>query len=110
VTDRQLLRFAASFRRGILGRGKSSRAMCFAVAAPLESLLLMCGVEVRLVKGLVGDWEHYWLELGDGRILDPTADQFSMAPVYLGPLPSWYYQPIGGQHENLEANGLEAHR
>lgn len=37
-------------------------------------------------------WDHIWLELSDGRVLDPTADQFplSLPPVYLGEQPMQY--------------------
>lgn len=90
-------RFAIGFRHGLLG-GKSSRDMCFAVCAPLQGLLGLHGVETKLVEGEFG---HYWLELPDGQILDPTADQFvrpggsKMPPVYLGELPKWYNEPGG---------------
>lgn len=39
---------------------------------------------------------HFWILLDDGRIIDPTADQFNEikkinAPkVYLGEKPNWY--------------------
>lgn len=36
---------------------------------------------VRLVKGSVGEVGHWWL-LVDGVVVDPTADQFDVEPVY----------------------------
>lgn len=88
-TDKQIIEFANEFREGILDGGPSEM-MCFAICAPLVALLQMSGVPAEMVKGAFGDYEHYWLKLRDGRVLDPTADQFNallpapMPPVYLG--------------------------
>jgi hypothetical protein len=93
MTDAQLLKFVTGFRRGIVGRGKSEY-MCFAVCAPLVTLLNMHGVPSKLREGTVkfeiGSINHFWIELEDGRVIDPTADQFnrffgrSLPKVYLG--------------------------
>ena len=42
--------------------------------------------------GTVEGWDHCWLRLADGRIIDPTADQFGngMPKVYIGTLPAGY--------------------
>ncbi len=90
MTDAQLVRFARAFRRGIVGPRGSSAQMCFAVCAPLEGLLATQGVDARLRGVDFMAVNHYWLELPDGRILDPTADQFGLEPVYLGPVPERY--------------------
>jgi hypothetical protein len=93
VTDQQLLRFVSSFRNGILGDRKSSSMMCFMVCAPLATLLELDGIRCRLHEsphldrpdGIVN---HFWIRLADGRVLDPTADQFAelrLPKVYLGP-------------------------
>ena len=90
MTDEELVTFSASFREGILDGGQSEM-MCFAVAAPLSTLLHLHGVENNLMKSDLGERNHFWLRLSDGRALDPTADQFNdsrfppMPPVYLGP-------------------------
>lgn len=100
ASDKKLLKMASDFRAGILGP-KPSRMMCYAVCAPLEGFLRSCGYDVSLIEGEIdfGRGEvaqHYWLELLDGRILDPTADQFKkpsgepMPKVYLGERPYWY--------------------
>lgn len=40
---------------------------------------------------------HYWLDMLDGNILDPTASQFKrpngkrMPQIYHGPKPEWYH-------------------
>jgi hypothetical protein len=57
------------------------------------------GVETELVEADFGWTNHCWLALPDGRILDPTADQFvghgaTLPPVYLGPLPVIYQRWI----------------
>jgi hypothetical protein len=65
--------------------------MCAAVCWPLSTLLEVSGIPNRCVEGDLGECNHIWIELNDGRVLDPTADQFNyfpgqnMPPVYLGP-------------------------
>ncbi len=88
MTDAELIEFASEFREGILG-GKPSRFMCAAVSWPLASLLGLSGVQCECVEVDLGDCNHIWIKLADGRALDPTADQFNMMwdkypPVYLG--------------------------
>lgn len=93
MTDRQLVRFAAGFREGILDGGPSDM-MCAAVCWPLVTLLNMHGVkceatESRGIETSFGTSNHIWIRLADGRALDPTADQFSSKarqypPIYLG--------------------------
>jgi hypothetical protein len=94
--DRKLVDTALSFRNGIIGQA-SSRRMCFAVCAPLLPLLAFYdkGFRGTLAESdvLNGDiiWSHVFIVLEDGRVLDPTADQFNdlfaeqMPKVYLGP-------------------------
>lgn len=93
MTDKELKRIAAQFRDGIL-EGKSSAAMCFAICAPLQSFLSCGGFETELIEADFEDTNHFWLRLPDGRILDPTADQFGLSPVYLGRLPTTYCDRI----------------
>jgi hypothetical protein len=52
----------------------------------------MHGVDCDAVESDLGEMNHIWIRLADGRSLDPTADQFCqlfginpMPPVYLGP-------------------------
>ncbi|HEY5553037.1 MAG TPA: hypothetical protein VIK52_14185 [Opitutaceae bacterium] len=103
MTDAELLHAVAEFREGIL-EGRPSNDMCFAICWPLESFLATCGVEVKLVMvsvpacvtGNTVASDHYVLELPDGRIIDPTADQFPVAglpPVYIGLRPDVYSAP-----------------
>jgi hypothetical protein len=91
-----------AFRRGLLGR-RPSRLMCFVVCAPLEALLTLEGHAVKMSHGWILDEEgdeiaHTWLRLSDGRIIDPTADQFKkpdggkMPRVYIGEKPEWYIE------------------
>lgn len=90
MNDKQLIKFATKFRRGILD-GQPSALMCAVVCWPLETLLNMHGVKCRSVETDLGDMNHVWLKLTDGRALDPTLDQFNhlfatdFPPVYLGP-------------------------
>lgn len=89
MKDKQLLRFATHFRTGLIGKGDASMR-CFMVSAPLATLLEAHGVKNRLVEGRVGYCGHYWLELADGRVLDPTADQFNHLRHADAPLPKVY--------------------
>ena len=89
MSDKQIIEFAASFRKGILGK-RSSEWMCAAVSWPLVTLLNMSGVKCEAVESDLGHCNHIWIRLADGRALDPTADQFNAItpgkypPVYLG--------------------------
>ena len=102
TSDSELLWQVSEFRKGILGK-RSPRNMCYAVCAALEGYLNFIGTDAWMVEGevhLTPDppevFQHFWLELPDGRILDPTASQFvapdgSMMPqIYLGKKPSHY--------------------
>ena len=96
---RQLRRMVSEVRRGILGT-HSSDGMCFAVCVPLQGYLHCLGYEAELVEADFGKRNHVWLELSDGTIIDPTADQFStplarLPRVYIGPLPTMYEQWMG---------------
>jgi hypothetical protein len=89
MSDAQLIAFVTGFRDGIVGDG-SPYGKCFMVCAPLVTLLCMHGVECTMVESMIHgeDFDnHVWLQLADGRVLDPTADQFSLGlpAVYLGP-------------------------
>lgn len=100
VDDRRLLRIASGFRDGILS-GRSPEDTCFMVCAPLQGYLATLGIQVELLEVNVPERitqigapsNHYVLSLPDGRILDPTADQFpamGLPAVYLGPRPDAY--------------------
>jgi hypothetical protein len=95
VTDAELIDFASELRDGIL-EGRPSNMACAMVCWPLGSLLSMYGVECEYVETDLGDLNHIWLKLKDGRALDPTLDQFNylfaeqFPKVYLGP-PTKYH-------------------
>lgn len=84
MTDADLIQIAQNFRDGIL-YGRSSELMCYIVSAPLQGFLSAAyGISAELEQVDFTDCNHFWLRLPDGRILDATADQFGLAPVYLG--------------------------
>jgi hypothetical protein len=92
MTDRELVRVATEFRKGLLG-GESPDRMCFIVSAALEGYLSALGVDVTLERVQFPTIDHCLLRLGDGRVLDATADQWrrvKLPPVYLGPMPTTY--------------------
>lgn len=90
MSDEELLSIAEEFREGILD-GDTSALMCAAVSWPLQGYLsALYHVEAECIETDVslpdgGTINHVWLRLPDGRVLDPTADQFGFAAVYLGP-------------------------
>lgn len=108
MNDSDLIACATGFLDGIQGDKPTSHKLCFMVCAPLDGYLSFLGVESKMVEGEITVNEqvcqHLWIELPDGRILDPTADQFPLLPnaipqlqgmekmprVYLGPKPPWY--------------------
>lgn len=102
MTDKQLVRFAAQFRKGMLGK-ESSHRRCAMVSWPLASLLSASGVECRTVEGDLGFCNHVWIELEDGRVLDATLDQFNDPPgfvwpaVYLGPATFLHPKTVGAK-------------
>jgi hypothetical protein len=90
MTDAELIECAAEFREGILD-GSPSFMMCAAVCWPLAGFLRFSGVDCDTEERKLEDVEfvanHVWIRLADGRVLDPTADQFdglALPPVYLG--------------------------
>ena len=97
--DKELIRVATSFTKGVLGK-KEPTGMCYAVSCSLQGYLSLCDLETELIEGdiKIGKdiFNHYWLKLPDGRILDPTASQFKtpegeeMPKMYLGEKPKWY--------------------
>ena len=91
MTDAELIEFATEFREGILDGGPSWM-MCAAVAWPLAGLLRFYGMEVETEQGETEECNHVWIRLPDGRVLDPTADQFNLFERY-GELPAVYLGP-----------------
>ena len=94
-TSKKLVKIATEFRDGML-QGLPSVAMCFVICSALIGYLRYEGIECELIEGEVGNSNHFWIELTEGNILDPTADQFKkpdgsdMPKVYCGELPEWY--------------------
>lgn len=99
MSDKDLIEFATEFREGILD-GHPSRFMCAAVSWPLAGLLRVSGIPCEAVESDLGDCNHVWIKLSDGRALDPTADQFNFPffkqypPVYLGPPTELHTPPL----------------
>lgn len=87
-TDKNLKVICMEFRKGICGR-KKSNGMCAKVSWALQGYLSFLGLQTRVRIGDVGQWNHFWLELPNGTVIDATADQFSTEKkkypaVYIG--------------------------
>jgi len=78
----------------MIGETAAGDGFCFMISAPLASLLrAIYGVDCELVScdfpeaAETQPANHYWIALPDGRVLDPTFDQFCSeepVPIYLG--------------------------
>lgn len=67
--------------------------------------LAFIGVETTYEFVETEDFNHAFLRLPDGRVLDPTADQYghlNLPPIYIGPALS-----IHGADESLVVKGGE---
>lgn len=95
MSNKELLKIATGFRKGMLNKRKS-KDWCVAVSLPLAGYLNFCGINCSTTDGMIGNYQHCWITLGNGTIIDATADQFKkpdksdMPPVYIGNKPSWY--------------------
>ena len=89
MTDADLQQYASDFRAAIIGNGESAR-MCAAISDPLSAALSVKGVTTTVMESDLEECNHVFLKLQDGRVLDPTADQFNwrsqrqLPGVYLG--------------------------
>jgi hypothetical protein len=94
-SDDEIIGIAREFRRGVLGDDPPD-GRCAMVAWPLAGYLSFLGLDGVETDGCdypddhpaSTEWvNHVWIVLKDGRILDPTADQFDIGlpPIYLGP-------------------------
>ena len=103
LSQQDLKQIAKEFTDGLLNE-RATTDMCYAVCSPLQSYLDMFDIDCKLVKGdfLIKDViiEHYWIEMDDNSILDPTADQLSkqydlpeLPMIFIGNKPDWYPTP-----------------
>ena len=107
MTDRDIIKTVSEFRKGILGKNFSLGA-CYMICAPLQSFLsACCEIETSLESIEYSEdtpnqcVNHYWLTLEDGRVIDPTIDQFESGHkngVYLG-------DALSGIHFQMEVAG-----
>jgi len=97
MTDAELLQYASEFRFAVIGDETSSR-MCAAISDPLCAALAVQGVPAQVMENVLEDCNHVFLQLPDGRVLDPTADQFNRGSS--GPLPAVYLGGVTSIHTN----------
>ena len=90
-------RIVKEFCEGLLEE-KESTGMCFVVAWPLAGYLNFLGYDCVVTEGVVyKDFQHFWITLSCGTIIDATASQFNdlienkMPPIYIGEKPDWYF-------------------
>lgn len=86
MDDRELKTFCREFRKGLLN-GDSSKGQCAKVTWALQGFISFAlQIKSEVHESTVGDWNHLYLVLSDGRVLDCTGDQFGKKypQVYLG--------------------------
>lgn len=103
LTNEQIKVIAIEFRKGMLGR-KSSKGQCAKVSWALQGYLSFLGLKTKVCQGDVGAWNHLWLELPNGTVIDATADQFNNSkrkhpPVYIGKPLKIHKQEESTNHE-----------
>lgn len=99
MTDKELKKIVTGFTKGILGN-QSTAHKCYIVCSPLSTYLEFCGIGNKLTEGVLrfgkDEYHHFWITLKDGRIIDPTADQFNEVSglkspmVFVGQNPGYY--------------------
>lgn len=89
INDAMLKTFCREFRKGMLN-GQSSHGNCAKVSWALQGYLSYAmSLDTKVYEGDVGEWNHIWLSMPDGRVIDCTADQFNKGKrrypkVYIG--------------------------
>jgi len=91
LLDKEIIRIVKEFVKGLLGN-KPTVDKCYMVCSPLSAYLSFLEIENTLTEGEVNEYHHFWITLSDGRIIDPTADQFGLLNIYLKNKPSYYRQ------------------
>jgi hypothetical protein len=90
MTDAKIKQCAKGFRTGLIGK-REGDMMCAMVCYPLAGWLGMMGVHTEIEEVMLQRSNHVFLRLSDGRVLDPTADQFGGPKVYIGE-PLWFHR------------------
>ncbi len=85
---RELLSLCKSFTRGML-EGRASQGQCARVSWGLHGYLSYLGLKTTMYESHVGDWNHVYLMMENGEVIDCTADQFNRGrrknpQVYIG--------------------------
>lgn len=77
MNDGELKILCREFRKGMLDR-MSSKGKCAMVSWALQGFLsFSMKLETEVYESDVGKWNHLWLRLPNGRVIDCTADQFN---------------------------------
>lgn len=78
---------ATIFTQNALGK-ESPKSMCFTTCYPLSLYLNINGIENSIRHGICENRRHFWIEVSDKSIIDPTVKQFkfgeNLSNVYLG--------------------------
>ncbi len=75
--DKQLKVLCREFRKGMLAR-MSSKGKCAMVTWALQGFISFAtGIQTAVYESTVGRWNHLYLVMPDGRVIDCTGDQFN---------------------------------
>lgn len=110
MTEKQIAKIAREFTECLLD-GRPTTDMCYMVCSPLVSFLNYLGVECTLTEGELQDtYHHFWITLSDGRIIDPTADQFGLLNIWCRKQPTYYRQYTAADYNaRIESATLSFH-
>lgn len=77
LTDKQLRAMCLEFRKGLLAK-MSSQGKCAMVSWALQGFLSFAvKLKTEVHESQVEKWNHLYLVMPDGRVIDCTADQFN---------------------------------
>lgn len=77
MEDKALKSLCREFRKGMIDR-MSSKGKCAMISWALQGFLSFAfKLNTTVYEGDVGRWNHLWLVMPDGRVIDCTADQFN---------------------------------
>ena len=90
MTRSEVKQVAREFRKGLIG-DREGDMMCAVVCYALQAYLSFLGEHLTIAEVDLRNSNHVFLKFPDGRVLDPTADQFGDYPkVYVGK-PLWFH-------------------
>ena len=77
MNKRQIKAACTGMTEGFIAKHESSVGWCAKVSWAVQGYLSFLGVKTTVYESFVGDWNHVYLMMDDGTVIDCTADQFN---------------------------------